>query len=189
MLRLQGLTLRFSCFITKATASIGRGEQKGSQCKAVWDWPAGCTADGKLGQDVLWDYRLLEQCACVVYLCATPCYLFSWQTEEIKRNITLVVASCDKQIVGILNLLKHLTQGTGVTFKIKFDRHSGRGVLEWNLIGRQRKEVLDRHPGHLKREKLTYVLASIHIVKLDLHPVWSNQCSQIRLIKFLNEVC
>lgn len=154
MLRLQGLTLRFSCFITKATASIGRGEQKGSQCKAVWDWPAGCTADGKLGQDVLWDYRLLEQCACVVYLCATPCYLFSWQTEEIKRNITLVVASCDKQIVGILNLLKHLTQGTGVTFKIKFDRHSGRGSLNEIWLADRGRRSLTGIQGTWKEKSL-----------------------------------
>lgn len=54
-----------------------------------------------------------------------PCYLLSWQTEkEIKRKHTLVVASCDKQIVGILDLLKHLTQGVQVTFRIKFDRNS-----------------------------------------------------------------
>lgn len=31
----------------------------------------------------------------------------------------LVVDSCDKQIVGTVDLLKHLTQGAGVTFKIK----------------------------------------------------------------------
>lgn len=160
MLRLQGLTLRFSCFITKATASIGRGEQKGSQCKAVWDWPAGCTADGKLGQDVLWDYRLLEQCACVVYLCATPCYLFSWQTEEIKRNITLVVASCDKQIVGILNLLKHLTQGTGVTFKIKFDRHSGRGG-PWMKFDWQTEEGGPWQASRAPEKRKAYLCAGI----------------------------
>lgn len=34
----------------------------------------------------------------------------------------LVVDLCDKQIVGILNLVKHLTQGAEVTFRMKFDR-------------------------------------------------------------------
>lgn len=55
--------------------------------------------------------------------------------------------SCDKQIVGILQLLKHLTQGTVVTFKIKCDKHTLKGLLQLNLIGRQRKEVADKKMG------------------------------------------
>lgn len=42
----------------------------------------------------------------------------------------LNVALCDRHIVGILGLLKHLTRGAGVTFKIQFDRHCLKGVLE-----------------------------------------------------------
>lgn len=75
------------------------------------------------GQGEQWDYCLVKHSNCLLYL-SIAYYLFSWQTEEIKRNHMLVVVSCDKQIVGILALLKHLTQGAGVTFKIKFDRHS-----------------------------------------------------------------
>lgn len=79
---------------------------------------------------------------------AAPCYLFSWQTEEdLKRTITPDEASCDKQIVGILQLLKHLTQGAVVTFKIKCDKHSLKGVLQLNLIGSQKKEVADKKMG------------------------------------------
>lgn len=65
----------------------------------------------------------------------------------MKRNITPDEASCDKQIVGILQLLKHLTQGTAVTFKIKCDKRTLRGVLPLNLIGRQRKEVAEKKTG------------------------------------------
>lgn len=78
----------------------------------------------------------------------TPRYLCSRQTEEeIKRNITPDEASPDKQIVGILQPLKHLTRGAAVTFKIKCDKHSLKGLLELNLIGRQRKEVADKKMG------------------------------------------
>lgn len=54
-----------------------------------------------------------------------PCYLPPWLAEEvIKTNHMRVAALCDKQIVGILDPLKHLTQGATLTFKIKSDRHS-----------------------------------------------------------------
>lgn len=83
-------------------------------------------------------------------------YLFSWQTEEIKRSITPDEATCDKQIVGILQPLKHLTHGTALTFQIKCDKHSltgWGGLLELNLIGRQREEVADKKMGCQKEEK------------------------------------
>lgn len=72
----------------------------------------------------------------------TPRYLFSWQTEEkIKTNIIPDEASCDKQIVGILQPLRHLTQSTVVTFKIKYKHNlnGGSGVkFDWQTEERGR---------------------------------------------------
>lgn len=198
-LRLRGLALRCSCFITKRQHPAAE-ESKGE-------------AGTKRPEIDLRDARQMEhrgKMSCGITAAAlwlrglsnhSPCYLPPWLAEEvIKTNHMRVAASCDKQIVGILDPLKHLTQGAAVTFKIKSDRHSWRGP--WAKFDRQTEEGgplmqawQKKHKGHLKGEKRVpirgLVLALKHIgeVELDHNPVWSNQWSHIGLIKSLNELC
>lgn len=169
MLRLWGFTLRFSCFITKSNSIKRQRRVKG---KPVW---SGLRLTCRVCS------RRNAGARCVVGLLPVRAYLCGLSTWSPLLSVFMADGGGDKEEhhtscgfmwqtdVGILDLLKHLTQSTWVTFKIKFDRHSWKGP--WVKFDWQTREggpwQANRVPER-RKACLLYVLASIHIVKLEL---------------------
>lgn len=102
--------MRFGCFITKQQPHAAELSQR--------------EASGKRPGIHLHTERWVKMSSGITVRCALCLDMhkqsLSVRTEdrgEIKGDDTLVVASCDKQIVTSLDSLKQLTQGARVTFK------------------------------------------------------------------------